>query len=141
MLAPFLTLTYVQNRGAAFGILPGSQVLFLAVSFLLLAGIGILHRTLFSPKLRPADAGAVLMAAGTLGNLFDRIRLGYVVDFLELPYWPVFNLADTALVVGTGFILLGVIRAERAGREQPLEGPGKEYREQSETQDGRRGQS
>lgn len=100
-----------------------------------------MHRTLFSPKLRPADAGAVLMAAGTLGNLFDRIRLGYVVDFLELPYWPVFNLADTALVVGTGFILLGVIRAERAGREQPLEGPGKEYREQSETQDGRRGQS
>ena len=55
-----------------------------------------------------------LLLGGTLGNLVDRLRLGYVTDFLDLDYWPAFNLADTFIVVGVGLLFLSFVAADRA---------------------------
>ena len=57
-----------------------------------------------------------LLIGGSVGNLVDRLRLGHVTDFLDLPYWPAFNLADTFIVVGVAVLLAALIAAERQPR-------------------------
>ncbi|KPK97991.1 MAG: lipoprotein signal peptidase [Omnitrophica WOR_2 bacterium SM23_72] len=96
-------LTLVANRGAAFGILRNQTLLFIFTS--LLAIVLILsnlrknrHRGLYSFSLS-------LILSGALGNLIDRLRFGYVIDFLDFRIWPVFNIADSAITIGA--ILLG----------------------------------
>lgn len=118
LLPPLLSLTLVYNRGAAFSLFAGSQIVFVAISIVLLAGVILFRKQLTSAAARPADLGAALMAGGTIGNLIDRLRLGYVVDFLELPHWPVFNLADTALVLGTALVVLGIWRWESLSHDE-----------------------
>lgn len=91
-------LTYVQNRGAAFGVFQGQITFFIIVTFLVLAMIIYFYHQLpldnFSNRLALG-----LALAGTIGNLIDRIRLGYVIDFLDFRIWPVFNVADSAIVI------------------------------------------
>ena len=88
-------ITYVQNTGAAFGILKGGQPLFIFFSSLVIVWMTweILHSESF-----PWPSALIL--TGALGNLIDRLRFGYVVDFLDLRVWPVFNVADSALTIG-----------------------------------------
>ncbi len=103
-------LTYVHNEGAAFGILQG-RFYFFAVATALLS-VGILWWHHFSPDShllsRPA-AGMVL--GGALSNLVDRLTWGYVVDFIDFRVWPVFNVADIALVVGSVLLAMHLWRA------------------------------
>ncbi|MGI6285401.1 signal peptidase II [Neomoorella humiferrea] len=96
-------LTYVNNPGAAFGLFAYKTPVFVAITVLVVAVILIAYRTLppGSPVMRLALA---LITGGALGNLIDRLRFGYVVDFLDFRVWPVFNLADVAIV--SGVILL-----------------------------------
>lgn len=95
---------YVENRGAAFGILPGQTVLLTVVALLIVAGCIVLMRR--EAKTHPAAAMAIgLIVGGALGNLLDRVRLGYVVDFIAIGIWPKFNLADTIITVGIGLLL------------------------------------
>ncbi|MBE3576986.1 MAG: signal peptidase II [Limnochordales bacterium] len=108
LLPPFLSLSLVHNRGSAFGLLPGYRFLSIATSVILLIGIFLFRRQLSRATARPADLGAALVTGGTAGNLIDRVRLGYVIDFIDIPHWPVFNLADAALVLGTILIVLGI---------------------------------
>ena len=92
-------ITYVTNTGSAFGLFPNQTFYLIIASFV---GIAILlvfyhiHRV-SSPILRISLG---LQLGGAIGNLMDRLRLGYVVDFLDVGAWPVFNLADSAIVVG-----------------------------------------
>jgi signal peptidase II len=68
-----------------------------------------------------------LQFSGALGNAIDRIRIGRVIDFIHVPYWPVFNVADSAVTVGTILLLLFLLRDEwRERREASAEGVGKE---------------
>lgn len=94
-----LRLTYVINTGSAFGLFPNQTVFLILASFV---GIGVLllfYRThSFDSPLLYASLG--LQLGGAVGNLVDRLRLGYVVDFIDVGAWPVFNLADSAIVVG-----------------------------------------
>ena len=95
----FFHLTLVKNKGAAFGLLPGYLPLFLAVSFVTIIIILFLH---FQKKIK-ARAGTFalgLILGGTLGNLYDRLFHGAVIDFLDFRFWPVFNLADSAITGG-----------------------------------------
>jgi signal peptidase II len=62
--------------------------------------------------LLPVAVGLVL--GGSVSNLVDRLRLGYVTDFLDLDYWPAFNLADTFIVVGVGVLFLSFVAADRS---------------------------
>ena len=96
-------ITLVHNRGAAFGILKNQTPFFIFASLLAILLI-IAH--LKSARQQKREGVALgLILAGALGNLIDRISLGYVIDFLDFRVWPVFNLADSAITIGA--ILLG----------------------------------
>jgi signal peptidase II len=98
-------LDYTRNTGAAFGFLPNGGVLFAGIAVAVILAILLAYRKLGSaPLIVRAALGLVL--GGALGNLIDRVRLGYVVDFIDLRWWPVFNLADSAIVVGVLLLLL-----------------------------------
>ena len=111
VIREFFNLTYVRNTGAAFGFLAGSDPtfrvpFFLVVPIIAMVVLGFLYRDL--PKDARWRAMALgLVSGGALGNLIDRVRLGYVVDFLDFHYksvyyFPAFNVADTAICVGVG---------------------------------------
>lgn len=112
----FFHITYIRNPGAAFGLLAHQRELFIA--FALAAAVGILvysRRAEARRGILPYALGMIL--GGALGNLVDRIRYGTVVDFLDF-FWrnwhyPVFNLADSAIVVGVGLLILHSFREER----------------------------
>ncbi|MGB3933972.1 MAG: signal peptidase II [bacterium] len=97
-------LTYVQNTGAAFGFLRGKTLFFIVVAVLVLGFIIFLAPRLSREK---PLLGLVfgLLLGGALGNLIDRIRFGYVIDFLDFRVWPVFNIADMGIVVGVCFLI------------------------------------
>lgn len=93
-----LHITYIQNTGAAFGILQNMNTL---LGFISLAVIGmILFYYDRIPKDRLAQFCFAIILGGAIGNLIDRIRLGYVIDFIDFRIWPAFNVADSALTIG-----------------------------------------
>lgn len=99
VLPPVFYLTYIMNPGAAFGLLANQKTLFVTVTVLLAAGVLLGYRKL-PPDRFLLRYGLGLVLGGALGNLVDRLRFGRVVDFLDFRVWPVFNLADTAIVIG-----------------------------------------
>ncbi len=106
-----LRITLVHNPGAAFGLLPKHTTLFLALATAVAVALGwvlVGRRQWFASR-----AGLALLWAGTVGNLIDRYRWGHVVDFLQVPHWPVFNIADSALVVGALLIAWSLVRRNR----------------------------
>lgn len=115
-------LVYVENRGAAFGMLSGYNTFLILASVLTLVILWAWRKSLHDD--RPGRAVILgVMIGGILGNLVDRVRLGYVVDFLDFyvgrHHWPAFNIADTAICVGI-FLALLLSMGEgrrRAGRE------------------------
>ena len=111
VLPPVLLFTYVQNTGAAFGLLKGLQPLFVGLS---LAVIGwIVREFVRHPGGHPPAVAwsYALILGGATGNLIDRLRFGYVVDFLDLRVWPVFNLADSAITVGVMLLLWRALKS------------------------------
>jgi signal peptidase II len=107
LLGKWLYLTYVQNRGAAFGILPGQSWFFLATAFIVITGLIICNLRYPVEKLMQIWMG--LIAAGAAGNFLDRFRLQYVIDFLDLRWWPVFNVADMAVVIGGSLLIIHIL--------------------------------
>jgi signal peptidase II len=107
-----LRLTYVENRGAAFGLLQDQTTFFVLVGILVIGVIAASYRYLpRSGFLLHLALG--LQLGGAIGNLIDRIRQGYVVDFVDFGYhanwWPVFNVADSAIVVGVALLALNAL--------------------------------
>lgn len=96
-------LTYVENRGAAFGILQNQKWFFITIA---LAVAAFILYYLYSNKKQSiySKISLILIFSGAIGNLIDRIRLGFVVDFFDFIVWPVFNIADICVVVG-GIVL------------------------------------
>lgn len=95
-------LHYLENRGAAFGMMQNMQYLFVAGALLIMAVLFFLyHRMPYSRRYTPLRFCAVLLWAGAAGNAIDRLRLGYVVDFFyfKLIDFPIFNVADCYVVV------------------------------------------
>ncbi|MFN2483440.1 MAG: signal peptidase II [Candidatus Limnocylindria bacterium] len=109
----FLVLTHARNRGAAFSLLQGETVLFVAVTLFALGMIVFFHRALRDRGLW-LHAVLGLQLGGALGNLTDRLRQGYVVDFVSAGIgdlrWPTFNVADASLVVGIGVLVVYLLR-------------------------------
>ncbi|QZY57134.1 signal peptidase II [Crassaminicella profunda] len=92
-------LTYVQNFGAAFGILKNQKMFFVLMTIFVIGGIIVfLSKQKNLHKLIPYSLS--LIVGGAIGNLIDRVRLGYVVDYFDFRIWPVFNMADISIVVG-----------------------------------------
>jgi len=117
---PFFNLTLLHNTGAAFSFLSeagGWQRWFFALVALVISGVILLWlRRLPRDKVWLAIALALVLG-GALGNVWDRLTLGYVIDFLDLYYrgwhWPAFNLADSAIFVGAAMLIIDSLRAER----------------------------
>jgi signal peptidase II len=103
-----LSLTYIRNPGAAFGLLPQVPVLVPALIALTLLSVLFYNdaRWATSPRVQGALA---LLAGGAVGNLIDRIRLGAVVDYIDIHIWPVFNLADLAVTIGAALLMISLI--------------------------------
>jgi signal peptidase II len=93
-----VTLHHIHNSGAAFGLFPGFQAAFLVVAVVVSAYILVVGHRAGNGVLTQVTLGAVL--GGAAANAVDRFRQGYVVDFVDLHRWPVFNVADAAIVVG-----------------------------------------
>ena len=103
VLSGFFSLSYVENRGAAWGMLAGQQIFLIAFSLLTLGFLVWKRKQLFAP-LRGAALTMTLIYGGIIGNLIDRVRLNHVIDFLDF-YWgkshfPAFNIADASICCG-----------------------------------------
>ena len=119
ILDGFFNITLVKNAGAAFGVLQGGRVFFIAAS-----AVAILLITYLGLKLPREDRSRRiclgLILGGAVGNLIDRVRFGEVVDFVQIGfrghYWPVFNVADVGVTVGASLLILYALLPKRAGR-------------------------
>ena len=123
----FFSLTYVEKRGAAFGILQGPTCLLIVVTGLVLL---VLVAMVLSGRMgRLAVWAVTLIVAGGIGNLIDRIYRGYVVDYLDFSAlfgFPVFNFADCCVVVGTVLLLASILFHERAAQKKAAARPEQE---------------
>ncbi|MBR2214487.1 MAG: signal peptidase II [Selenomonadaceae bacterium] len=112
ILPQIFHLTYVLNPGAAFGILENQRLF-----FILAGGVVLLAALYFLPKIRQESAvmhyGCAALLAGAVGNLIDRVYNGLVVDFLDFRFWPVFNIADIAIVLGVGCMMYALMFPHR----------------------------
>jgi signal peptidase II len=110
-----LFLTVTRNAGAAFGIFQNFTLGFLVISTLVMIGILIYYWRLpasdWSGRL-----GLALVFGGAIANAYDRAVKGSVVDFIQVPHWPIFNVADSAVTVGVTLLLLGTFWANRRPR-------------------------
>ena len=138
VIPDLFSLTHVTNRGALFGLLhdlpdPWRAVLFTVVPFAaILLILYFQGRTASGDRL--AHGGLALILGGAAGNFLDRLRLGYVVDFLDVyvgtHHWPAFNVADSAICIGVGLLVLDLLRPHRrprpvdAGASAPAESSG-----------------
>jgi signal peptidase II len=114
-----LSLSHVRNRGAAFGLLsdwdlPYQSVLLSGLSIAALAAIAVYFFRLPSAARLPRLSLALVLG-GAIGNLVDRVRLGYVVDFIHVYWrqhqWPDFNVADSAITIGVTLLVLDILRS------------------------------
>lgn len=110
---PFFELSYVENTGAAFGLGHGANGFFIAVSIALIAVLVRLLRRWPKDDLL-LQAGGLLVLAGAVGNLYDRLFYRYVVDFLYVHHWPVFNVADSCITVGACLLAWGLKDEKKA---------------------------
>ncbi|MCS7173012.1 MAG: signal peptidase II [Armatimonadetes bacterium] len=115
VLPPLLRITLHRNTGIAFGLLGGANALVGILAALTALLLLAFHRDRWAVD-RAVLVGLGLVVGGAVGNLLDRVRWGYVVDFIELPYWPIFNLADACIVVGGGLLALRAVRSVQGGR-------------------------
>jgi len=117
-LAKVLEIHYVTNTGVAFGLFQKGGFVFRLLPVLIAAAILYYYSTLSSGQWLIRVALSMQMA-GALGNLIDRLRIGHVIDFVHVPYWPVFNVADSAITTGTVLLVLLMLRDEWRERRTP----------------------
>ena len=138
-----LHFTYVQNQGAAFGILQNKRWVFLIFSTVAIVGLSI-YLFRFCKQNWAVRISVAFLIGGGIGNMIDRIAFGYVVDFIELPflwlpvlyqYFPIFNVADSFVTVGVVILAVALIRdafreekekkkqAQAAAPEEPSSAP------------------
>ncbi len=124
VIKDILHITFVRNTGAAFGLFKNSTIIFILISVAAVVVIsGFILRSIqrgdFSLRVL-FNAGLVLILSGAMGNLIDRLRFGYVIDFIDVRIWPVFNIADTSITIGTIFLLSSFILTGRPQQHQRL---------------------
>ena len=110
-------ITYVRNTGAAFGFLNRAPVAFREPFFIIVPLLAMAVILVIFIRLKDEQqlmgASLSLVLAGAIGNLIDRLRFGFVIDFLDFHIWPVFNVADSCITVGALCMLIGLWREER----------------------------
>jgi signal peptidase II len=105
-------ISLVHNTGAAFGLFRHQTLILTGISILTFVVILLFYRRI-AASMRILRVGFALIAGGSLGNLIDRLRFGYVVDFLDFRVWPVFNIADSAITVGVILVLWKTLNVKK----------------------------
>jgi signal peptidase II len=119
-----LSIHHVQNSGIAFGLFPtATPVVTVLTAFALAWMLIFFARSGGRHPILPVALGFLL--GGSASNLIDRVRLGHVTDFLDLRYWPAFNLADSFIVAGVGILIAALVFAEKEPRRHA---PGSSHR-------------
>ncbi len=117
LIPHFFSLTYVRNTGAAWGIFSGQNVALSLLAFIMLLVLVLFRRKLLPPG-KPHRIALGLLCGGIVGNLFDRLRLDYVTDFLDFYYrdwhFPAFNVADAAICIAVAIYILGTLLTKPA---------------------------
>lgn len=108
LIKNFLHITYVKNTGILFGLLKGYNFAFIVISLITILFIFLFF--LFVESKFYTQISLLLISAGAISNLIDRIIRGYIVDFIDLRVWPVFNIADICITIGTVIIVLEIFK-------------------------------
>jgi signal peptidase II len=120
VIGDLVQIWHAQNRGAAFSLLQGETLLFLAVSLLALGMVVYFHRS-FRGRSTWLHVLLGVVLAGTLGNFIDRLRQGYVTDFVSVGFgdlrFPAFNVADSSLTIGIGILVIYLFLTDPDRRE------------------------
>ena len=103
----YFYITYVVNPGAAFGIFEHQRLFFIIVALLFVAAIVFFRKKILKENTL-FQWGVGLLMGGAIGNLYDRLQNGLVIDFFDFRFWPVFNIADVAICIGAAFIMFDV---------------------------------
>jgi signal peptidase II len=110
-----LSIHHVQNSGIAFGLFSSATPIVIVLTAMAVAWmLAFFARSGSRHPVLPVSLGLVI--GGSLSNLIDRVRLGHVTDFLDLRFWPAFNLADSFIVVGVAILLATLVAADRHPR-------------------------
>jgi signal peptidase II len=126
----FFNLTYLTNKGAAFGFLAGQDGVWRHYLFLVLGAVALVVIVFAWWRMRQShpfySISLPLIAGGAIGNLIDRLRHGAVVDFLDIYvgtyHWPAFNVADSAICVGVAFFLVATFLEDAEQRRSGVAG-------------------
>ena len=110
-------LTYITNTGSAFGLFQ-DQTVFLVITAVIGIGAIILYHSMHSAKTLPLTVSLGLQLGGAAGNLVERLQYGRVTDFIDLRFWPVFNVADSCIVVGVALLAWLLFTT---GKEKPAQ--------------------
>jgi len=105
LLPGIFSITRIHNSGIAFGLFPGLPDLFMGVTLMSMFIVLYFYLTV-KPRGVLLTLGCALILGGAAGNLIDRFRLGYVVDFVHFSFWPAFNVADSSVSIGVGLLLI-----------------------------------
>ena len=117
VVGPF-SIRHIQNSGIAFGLFASATSLVILLTVAAVAWmLYFFARSGSRHPILPVALGLVI--GGSVSNLIDRVRLGHVTDFIDLKYWPAFNLADSFIVVGVAALLLALVAADRNAARPP----------------------
>ena len=126
IIGNFLRFTYAENRGAAFSILQNQRIFFLVITVIMLIILGVIY---FKNKnmSKLSKLSIAMIAGGAIGNFIDRLRLGYVIDFIDVRFgsfynFPVFNIADSVVVCGTILMIILILfnKFEMSGSDERI---------------------
>ncbi len=115
----FFEFTYVANYGAAWGLLAGKTMYLIGLAVVLLILLFLYRK--YCLKSREQLIALALIFGGAIGNLIDRIRLGWVIDFFDFQVWPVFNIADMAIVAGSLLLIWFLHKESREHKDNSEE--------------------
>lgn len=102
------SITLVHNSGIAFGLFPGLPDVFMVITLLSMFIVLYFYLTV-EPRDVSLTVGCALILGGAMGNLLDRFRFGYVVDFINFSFWPAFNIADSSVSIGVALLLVSFL--------------------------------
>jgi signal peptidase II len=111
----FFSLSYVHNTGTAFGMLQNNNSMLIVAALIILGGLLYSARGFCERGGAWALLGVGLVLGGAVGNLVDRFTIGHVIDFLDFHFWPVFNVADSAISIGAFSLAIGLMRESKEG--------------------------
>ncbi len=112
LIPGLLSLTLLHNTGIAFSLLHGLPPALIVALALTVLAVALYNRDGW-PRTAAVRLGLGLVVGGAAANVVERLRFGYVIDYLDVHVWPVFNLADSAIVIGAGLLVLALLRERR----------------------------